>query len=176
MYSLWPVAKRFPQQFLPTVFLGRERAGKRQPEDSMGSHSLSDSLLSLGLTHCVWEEEQLVIIAWQMCVSLFGGCQASAASGSPERHDVFDSHGALCWWRLQDKWKECCCFWMTGDSHFCYGCGIRECQVRISTTKALHQDWRQLRLLLALRASEAPQSTSFRGMAGFTRVQKTAVL
>ena len=107
MYSLWPVAKRFPQQFLPTVFLGRERAGKRQPEDSMGSHSLSDSLLSLGLTHCVWEEEQLVIIAWQMCVSLFGGCQASVASGSPERHDVFDSHDALCWWRLQDKWKEC---------------------------------------------------------------------
>lgn len=33
----------------------------------MWSHSLSGSLMSLGLTPCVWEAEQLVIIAWQMC-------------------------------------------------------------------------------------------------------------
>lgn len=94
---------------------GERNSWERQPEDSMCSHSLSGSLLSLGLTHCVWEEEQLVIIAWQMCVSLFEVLSGQRCLWVTKRHDVFDSHGALCWWRLQDKWKEC---WILGDWRF----------------------------------------------------------
>lgn len=60
-----------------------------------------------------------------VCVSLFVGCQASAASGSPERHDVFDSSGAVCWWKSQDKQKEGWMgVWMMGEFPFYYSQGI----------------------------------------------------
>lgn len=87
--------------------------------------------MSLGLTQCVWEEEQLVIIAWQMCVSLCGGCPANAASGSPQRHNVFDSSAPSAGQSCRTNGKR---------TRWASSRRIWDHKVLMSITKALHQD------------------------------------